>query len=83
LTFKYHDGLLGIYRVTFSVPDDLVLPVLAHKDDKGQLCFPLGQNIEGWATSIEIDHARAHAELRHVAQSSLIAATTSARANRR
>jgi hypothetical protein len=57
LTFKYHDGLPGFYHITFSVSDDFVLPVLAHKDPKG-LSFPVGQNIGGWASSIEIDYAR-------------------------
>jgi hypothetical protein len=56
-TLVEHDSLPGFYRITFSVSDDFVLPVLAHKDPKG-LSFPTGQNIEGWATSIEIDYAR-------------------------
>jgi hypothetical protein len=56
-TFEYHDGVPGFYRITFSVADDFVLPVLAHKDPKG-LSFPTGKFIESYASSIEIDYAR-------------------------
>lgn len=58
-TRSYSKTLPGIYRVTVTAPDDLIVPIIPYRDDHGATLWPRG-SFETHITSIEIDFARAH-----------------------
>jgi DNA polymerase elongation subunit (family B) len=60
-TFHYREGKPGFYKVKFRSPGpDFPMPVMWHRSEGGQLCFPNNLTslpIETYATSLEIDYA--------------------------
>ena len=53
--WEYRKDCPGLYHVIASVPDDLLWPMIPHRNGN-KLSFPTG-TFETWVTSLEIDYA--------------------------
>lgn len=54
-TFKHMEGKPGFYRVTAHVPQDMVLSIVPHRNEDGQVCWPTGK-FETFMSTIEIEY---------------------------
>lgn len=54
-TFKRVEDKPGFHRVTAHVPKDMILPIVPHRNDCGEVCWPTG-TFETFMSTIEIDY---------------------------
>ena len=54
----YQSGKVGIYKIRYQPPKNILTPILPRKADK-KLIWDL-EDSEGWYTSVDIENAKAH-----------------------